>query len=551
MAADDRLKRAAPALALVLLALALLYAQELETAHSVAHRVGYDLTNLPDGGHVNDVTPGFPADLAGLRAGDRIINVGGTMITGQLSYGAASGRFRAGQPVHFRLVRGDRILDLVLRPGTPFPLFAFLFNAFTALGFLAVALLALSQNLGDPRTRLLLGFSMAVAIELLLPSAVVAVIGHSWVKTWSTCVFNMLTGIEFGLELHLASLIPDRPAWLRRRPWVVPVYYAVGLCFAVVWCATYVSDERRGAYSLPWTSGQVDNLFNQFALPFWALAVSVLLASQALRHQEPQGRHQAGLVLSATAAWFLFTLYSSILSLTGHPLPSWFVSVQNLVLLCFPVALFAAIFRYRLFDIELAVRRGLLYTTLSGALVLVFYGALGACWLLFPPALAGPQSGRQSPWRVGIAMLALGLLFAPLRRLTHRLIDRRFFPERDELRRRLIALASELPALGKLPRMGRHLVSRLTEIFASRSAVLLIANPESGLLTVLAATGEGWQDAERSLLVALDDPGIELLGALRGRSRRRSWPLAARCSPSACAASRRRGWRCRCSSSSA
>jgi diguanylate cyclase (GGDEF)-like protein len=527
MLADDRPTRAALALVLTLGALALLLAQAVQTSRSVTRRIGYDLINLPDGAHVQDVTPGEPADRAGLRQGDRVVMIGGARVHGLLSYSSAAGQFRAGKPVVFRVVRGGSIVELTLHPGMPFPLFSFLFNAVTALGFLAVALLALTQSLRDLRTRLLLGFSMAVAFELLLPGTIVAVIGLSWLKTWSSCAFYLLTGVEFSLELHLASLIPERPAWLRRRPWVVPAYYVVGLGFGLVWCAIYLGDER-GARTLPWTSGQADAWLNQFALPFWALAVSTLLASQALRHPEPRGRHQAGLVLSATGAWFLFTLYTSILSLTGHPAPDWVAPLQTLVLLCFPVALFAAIFRFNLFDIELAVRRGLIYTTLSGALVLVFYGVLGASWLLSPAGVgqggpggqgAGPV-GRQSLWGVGIAMLLLGLLFAPLRRFTHRLIDRGFFPERNELRQRLIALAGELPALGKLPRMGRHLVSRLTEIFGSRSAVLLIATPESGLLKVLAATGVGWEDAERSLLVALDDPGMELL-------RRASRPVAA------------------------
>ncbi|HYL06632.1 MAG TPA: diguanylate cyclase [Thermoanaerobaculia bacterium] len=521
MIADDRPVRAALALTLTLGALALLFAQAFQTSRSVTRRIGYDPTNLPDGTHVEDVTPGGPADRAGLRKGDRIVMIGGVPISGLLSYGTATGRFQAGKPVPLRVVRGGRVIALTMHPGMPFPLLTFLFNAVTALGFLAVALLALTQSLRDLRTRLLLGFSMAVAIELLLPGALVAVIGRSGLKTLATCSFYLLTGIEFSFELHLASLIPERPAWLRRRPWVVPLYYVVGLGFGLTWCAVYLGDER-GAHALPWTSGQADNWLNQFALPFWALAVSTLLASQALGHPEPRGRHQAGLVLSATAAWFLFTLYTSILSLTGNPAPDWVSPLQTLVLLCFPVAMFAAIFRYNLFDIELAVRRGLIYTALSGALVLVFYGVLGACWLLFPAAGepgAGP-AGRQSLWGVGIAMLLLGLLFAPLRRFTHRLIDRGFFPERNVLRQRLIALAGELPALGKLPRMGRHLVARLTEIFESRSAVLLIASPESGLLKVLAATGGGWEDAERSLLLALDDPGIEML-------RRASRPVAA------------------------
>src|SRR5262249_22379095 len=154
------------------------------------------------------------------------------------------------------------------------------------------------------------------------------------------------------------------------------------------------------------------------------------------------------------------------------------------------------------FDIELVVRRSLIYTTLSGALVIIFYGALGLS-LLFS------SRGKVSMWAVAAAMLLLGLLFAPLRRLVHRLIDRQFFPERHEMRQRLIALAGELPALGKLPRMGQHLVSRLAEIFRSPKVSLLIASPETGLLGVLAATGAEWREAGQSLLVPLDDPGIE------------------------------------------
>jgi diguanylate cyclase (GGDEF)-like protein len=87
-------------------------------------------------------------------------------------------------------------------------------------------------------------------------------------------------------------------------------------------------------------------------------------------------------------------------------------------------------------------------------------------------------------------------------------IERRFFPERYALRRQLIALAAELPALGKLPRMGEHLVERLRSVFLARSATLLIANPDTGLLSVLASTDAGIDSA---LLLAPDDPAAEQL----------------------------------------
>ncbi|HTQ79353.1 MAG TPA: sensor domain-containing diguanylate cyclase, partial [Thermoanaerobaculia bacterium] len=202
--------------------------------------------------------------------------------------------------------------------------------------------------------------------------------------------------------------------------------------------------------------------------------------------------------------WCLFVMATALLGVLRQPIPSWLAALEPLTLLCYPVAFLAAIFRYHLFDIELAVRRSLIYTILTGALILVFYAALGAGGALFSTLVGG----HDSVWTVSAATLLLGLLFAPLRRWLHRLIDRRFFPERDALRRRLIALASELAALGKLPLMGQHLVERLGEIFSARSATLFIATPETGVLSGLASSLE---QPEGLPLLPLLDSGIDLL----------------------------------------
>lgn len=168
--------------------------------------------------------------------------------------------------------------------------------------------------------------------------------------------------------------------------------------------------------------------------------------------------------------------------------------------------------------VRVLVRRSLVYTTLTGTLVLLSYAALGAGGMLFSNLV----EGRPSVWAVSAATLVLGLLFSPLRRWMRRTIDRKLFPERHAMRQRLIALAGELPALGKLPRMGRHLVSRLRPIFGARTAMLLIADPDQRLLGVLAAAvdGDSTGGGSRPLLLALDDPGVEHL-------RRAGRPLAA------------------------
>jgi diguanylate cyclase (GGDEF)-like protein len=190
----------------------------------------------------------------------------------------------------------------------------------------------------------------------------------------------------------------------------------------------------------------------------------------------------------------------------------WLASIEPLVLLAYPVAVFVAIFRYDLFDVEVTVRRSLLYGALTGSLILAFYVALGAGSAVFSELV----EERDSVWAIALATLILGLLIAPLLRFLQRQIDRRLYPERHELRRRLIALASELPALGNLPRMGEHLADRIAAIFGTRSLVLLLADPSVEVLGVLVSRGvertPGRDERlDGGLLLPLRDPALAAL----------------------------------------
>jgi hypothetical protein len=197
---------------------------------------------------------------------------------------------------------------------------------------------------------------------------------------------------------------------------------------------------------------------------------------------------------------------------SAKPHPEWLDSLWSPLLLCYPVAIFIAIYRYNLFDIELVVRRSLVYTTLTGTLVLAFYAALGAGGAL----ASGLIGGRHTVWVIAGATLVLGMLFAPLRSFLHRLIDRSFFPERYALRHRLIGLAGDLAAQGKLPAMGKYLVEKLCDVFAVRSATLLLAEPKGELLLTLASSSaDPSRDFDQSFLLSSNDPGVEFLRRVR------------------------------------
>ena len=486
------------------LVLLLLNLQFLEARRSAGRRVGIGIDESPNGVLISGVLPGSPAERAGLRAGDLLRALDGKPLATYASYDEIAQHFRAGGSVTYRIERDGRPSDVVVTPGMPTPWLRHLAMAVVALGYLALALLTLAQTQRDLRGTLLFLFSLAVAVEMALPSPGV---GSPMLARLVNTGFFLLTGLEIALELHLVSLIPERHAWLAARRWAVPLFYAGGIAVGAALAVVDVA-ESYGANWLPLSAEQALLLFNVGVMPAWAIAVAGLLGYQALRARSSLGRQQALLVLAAGLPWAVLTLLSALSQTYTGDTPGWFEVVEPPVLLAFPVVVFFAVFRYHLFDIELVVRRSMVYLALTGTLVLIFYAAVGAG----SAVLSQWVGGGVSVLVVSATTLLVGLLFSPLHRALQRLISRRLFPERQAQRQRLIDLAAQLPTLGKVPLMGRHLAAQLAEIFAAEAATVLVADPHGGVLVTVASTSVNPErDFDHSFLLSPDDPGVAYL----------------------------------------
>lgn len=95
--------------------------------------------------------------------------------------------------------------------------------------------------------------------------------------------------------------------------------------------------------------------------------------------------------------------------------------------LVLPACLAVAITRYRLFDIDVILRRTLQYTLLTMLLALVYFGGVVVLQSIFS-SFSGIQNNEQvEDTAVIFSTLAIAALFTPLRRRVQQFIDRRFF----------------------------------------------------------------------------------------------------------------------------
>jgi hypothetical protein len=106
---------------------------------------------------------------------------------------------------------------------------------------------------------------------------------------------------------------------------------------------------------------------------------------------------------------------------------SWWMSlIDGLVWLSLPITVAVAIMRYRLFDIDLIIRRTLQYVLLTGVLALVYFG--GVVWM--QKIFGGIVGQVDSPIFIVISTLAIAALFNPLRHRLQDFVDRRFYRQK-------------------------------------------------------------------------------------------------------------------------
>lgn len=302
------------------------------------------------------------------------------------------------------------------------------------LGYTTVGALLASRNPGNPIGWLMMGIGGAFVIGGFatqyvhytyltshgsLPGGLVA----AWIVNWIYAV--MLACLPLLGLLFPTGQVPG-PRWR----WLVPTTVALGIMTVLgsILTVGYITDTPAGLIIRNPTG--IQGFPEAVVVIGWigllgALAASVAAVIVRYRRSAGEERQQIrwlAYVAVTTVALLLVAVAANVIvgETFGSTLAGQVVAFAGFALVGIgvPAAMGVAILKYRLYDLDLVVKKAVVF----GILVIVLT-AVGAVVLLFPGgALVGIPSDEQ-----GVILLVgviVGLLLVPLYRLSKRIADR-------------------------------------------------------------------------------------------------------------------------------
>jgi hypothetical protein len=226
--------------------------------------------------------------------------------------------------------------------------------------------------------------------------------------------------------------------------------------------------------------GGVLLVVNQLALVFTTLTVAVCAGSLVARFRRAGGVERQQLRWVALAG--ALVVPAAVVALAGMALAATDVVTWAITawLAGLPLAIGAAVLRYRLYDLDRIVSRTLAY----GLLTLLLGGGYAAVVLGL-----GQLLGRDSSSLVvAAATLAVAAAFQPARRRIQRLVDRRFNRRRYDAARTVEGFAARLREQVDLDALSAELLAVVDQTMQPTMASLwLRPQPPSGAAEAIVA----------------------------------------------------------------
>ncbi len=282
---------------------------------------------------------------------------------------------------------------------------------------------------------------------------------HRFPRLWIAAI-SLLSGVL----THLALVFPQRVRFIERNPSLRYLVYAPGALLAIANQFTILNFDAPTAYLSIW----------RVTFASMGIGLVAMLAMMIYRYrysQSPVVQAQARVILWGSllgfgpiVGWFLVTPY------TGGTFPPTLILPW---LIFFPISIAYAIFRYRLFNINVAISRGVAYVLLS------VMGVGGYFFFLYLiNRVFGVKLSAGHPIAIGVFILLMTLALNQAWVHLQHAVDRVFLGRSTDRRELVRRFADQLTETMELPAVLEALDKTLEAGWGLASTALFLHDPQ-------------------------------------------------------------------------
>ena len=212
-------------------------------------------------------------------------------------------------------------------------------------------------------------------------------------------------------------------------------------------------------------------------VPFAILGAALSLI---LRYRRSRGTERLQMKWLAAAAGAVAAIYAVVMTLSvvlpdGSATPDWLRLLQTAALLSFgliPISIGFAVFQYRLYDIDLIIRRTLTYSCVAGVLAAIYLlGVVGVSSVL------RAATGESSALAVTLSTLLVVLVSRPIQSRVKATIDHRFSRLSYDPARTLDEFSDQVRRKVDLDVLGAELVGTVSATVRPAHVTLWLRQP--------------------------------------------------------------------------
>lgn len=307
------------------------------------------------------------------------------------------------------------------------------------------------------------------------------------------------------LLVRLGLVFPRRRAFLDRHPWLLPALYAVAAAL-LVWQGGALLRYLQAPGPAAWRALRLTDLVGDAYVVGVAASGALLLGQSSRSAQLTRERQQAkwvwwGITVGASPFLLLYTLPHLFGQSELIPLPA-----ARLAAAVVPAAFAFAVAKYQFMDIDLIIRRSLIYGILAGILVGVYLVLAVLVGRRIEAAF--PGAARYVPVAAAVVSVAL---FGLTRRIIGLWVDRTFFKIRHDYAQALRAFRISCAGVPSQSELAALTLSFLRQtLVPKRTAVAVRAGGE---LLVVGDLPQGAAERAAAALAALPAAGEQAVAA--------------------------------------